>query len=169
MGPRVGKQIAVAMTERDERDFLAFLRTTADVQILARDSPTLDGVWLDRFPPRRHKDHLSGTFALWNKAFDWQPQVMTNEFFSGVSYTSDAPVIEYSRHPFFNLAPDWGRLYWPRCMTPEISGGTNEEFAPWWNEVQRWVKAHARHREGKGAAVHYLPWAWWRYGKWGLG
>ena len=44
MGARSGKQIAVAMTERDERRFLAFLRTTADVQILALNSPSADHV-----------------------------------------------------------------------------------------------------------------------------
>ena len=169
MGPRTGKQIAVAMTERDERDFLAFLRTTADVQLLARASPKPDGVWLDHFQPRRSKDRLSRGFVLWNKAFEWQPEVATDAYCSGVIHTLHASIIEYTRHPFSNPLTSWGRLYWPRGMTPEISGGTNEEFAPWWNEVQRWVKAHSRHREGKGAAVHYLPWAWWRYGKWGLG
>ena len=73
MAPRTGKQIAVAMTERDERDFLRFLRSTADVQLLALDSPSPDSIWLDDFPPRRSGDALSRRFALWNKAFAWQP------------------------------------------------------------------------------------------------
>ena len=51
MSARSGKQIAVAMTVRDERRFLTFLRTTADVQILALNSPRADHVWLNAFPP----------------------------------------------------------------------------------------------------------------------
>ena len=171
MGPRTGKQIAVAMTRRDERDFLAFLRTTADVQILALNSRASNAVWLDQFPPRRTQDRLSRSFALWNKAFPWQPELHARSHDTGIRNIAHAPVIEYSRHPFSRAAPNMGRLYWARQMSPALSDGTsNEQFAPWWYEVERWVKTHSHHREGKkDAAVHYLPWAWWRYGKWGLG
>lgn len=77
MSARSGKQIAVAMTMRDERRFLAFLRTTADVQILALNSPSADHVWLNAFPPRRSQDRLSRGFVLWNRAFDWEPEIQT--------------------------------------------------------------------------------------------
>ncbi len=138
MGPRTGKQIAVAITPRDERDFLAFLRTTADVQILALDSPSPDAVWLDQFPPRRTQDRLSRSFALWNKAFPWQPEVQVRAYDTGILNSMYATIIEYSRHPFSPWAPDWGRLYWGRRMSPERSDGTtNEQFAPWWYEVER--------------------------------
>ena len=78
MSARSEKQIAVAMTERDERRFLAFLRTTADVQILALNSPSADHVWLNVFPPRRSQDRLSRGFVLWNRAFDWEPEIQSS-------------------------------------------------------------------------------------------
>ncbi|MDO5623119.1 MAG: hypothetical protein Q4G71_00340 [Pseudomonadota bacterium] len=108
MNKRYGKQIAVAMTERDERDFLAFLRGTGDVQILALDSPSADAVRLDGLPPRRTTDMLSRRFALWNKAFDRTPEVQTRAHDAGVANTAHAPIIEYARHPFFKPAPRHG-------------------------------------------------------------
>ena len=169
MAPRTGKQIAVAMTERDERDFLRFLRSTADVQLLALDSPSPDSIWLDDFPPRRSRDALSRRFALWNKAFAWQPEVQRRSHDTGLSNTLHAPVIEYLRHPFSSPAQDVGRLYWSRGLPADAGNGGDPEFARWWQQVEDWVKQHAHHRTGDGAAVHYLPWAWWRYGKWGRG
>lgn len=101
MSARSGKQIAVAMTMRDERRFLAFLRTMADVQILALNSLRADHVWLNAFPPRRSQDRLSRGFVLWNRAFDWEPEIQTFQHGAGVINAHRAPVIEYLRHPFF--------------------------------------------------------------------
>ena len=103
MSARSGKQIAVAMTERDERRFLAFLRTTADVQILALNSPSADHVWLNAFPPRRSQDRLSRGFVLWNRAFGWEPEIQTFQHGAGVVNAHRAPVIEYLRTPFLFL------------------------------------------------------------------
>ena len=165
MGPRTGKQIAVAMTERDERDFLAFLRTTGDIRLLALGNRTQGAAWVDAFRPRRDRDGLTECCVLWNAAFDWK-----SDLIHGVPNYAHAPVIEYVRHPFFHPSPGWGRLYWPRNMRPEVTHCTDTDFAPWWRTVTDWVETHSHHREGKkDAAVHYLPWAWWRYGKWGLG
>lgn len=169
MSKRYGKQIAVAMTERDERDFLAFLRSTGELQILAIDSPSPDAVWLEQFPPRRTSDTLSRRFALWNKAFTWTPQFQVHAHGAGVVNTSGAPIIEYARHPFFKPSPDTGRLYWPRSTGTDEAKAADAAFAPWWSSVQDWVKARSHHRSGEDAHVHYLPWAWWQYGKWGRG
>ena len=111
MSARSGKQIAVAMTERDERRFLAFLRTTADVQILALNSPSADHVWLNAFPPRRSQDRLSRGFVLWNRAFGWEPEIQTFQHGAGVVNAHRAPVIEYLRHPFFVPSREAGRLF----------------------------------------------------------
>ena len=111
MSARSGKQIAVAMTVRDERRFLAFLRTTADVQILALNSPSADHVWLNAFPPRRSQDRLSRGFVLWNRAFDWEPEIQTFQHGAGVVNAHRAPVIEYLRHPFFVSSREAGRLF----------------------------------------------------------
>ena len=103
MSARSGKQIAVAITERDERRFLALLRTTADVQILALNSPSADHVWLNAFPPRRSQDRLSRGFVLWNRAFGWEPEIQTFQHGAGVVNAHRAPVIEYLRTPFLCL------------------------------------------------------------------
>lgn len=178
MGPRTGKQIAVAMTVQDERKFLAFLRTTADVQILALNSPQADRVWLDAFPPRRSRDTLSTGFLLWSRAFEWTPEVKVDGHgVAGVVNGHPAPVIEYLRHPFFVPAPNVGRLFWSRGMTADgpyqAKDGLRfsydpEAFDVWWQQVIQWVRAHSHHRTDGRGHIHYLPWAWWRYGKWGL-
>ena len=169
MGPRTGKQIAVAMTERDERDFLAFVRASAQVQILALDSPSPDAVWLDQLPPRRTKDRLSRRFALWSQAFAWQPAPQVRTHDAVIFNIAHAPVIHYDRHPFAQPSPDGGRLYWARDLTGDPPGNTNAALEPWWNAIEQWVQAHGHHRTGTDSAVHYLPWAWWQFGKWGRG
>lgn len=178
MGPITGKQIAVAMTVQDERKFLAFLRTTADVQILAVNSPRADRVWLDTFPGRDKNNLLNTRFLLWNRAFSWEPQIHALGDSVGVVNGHQGPVIDYRRHPLAPWAQVSGRLYWSRGMTPDgpyrdksgrVYSYDAEAFDRWWKEVVRWVKAHSHHRRDKWTHVHYLPWAWWRYGKWRLG
>ena len=179
MSPRTGQQIAVAMTVRDERRFLAFLRTTADVQILALNRPSADHVWLNAFPPRRSQDRLSRGFVLWNRAFGWEPEIQTFQHGAGVVNAHRAPVIEYLRHPFFVLSREAGRLFWSRGVT--IDGpylGEDkvsryaydpERFDVWWRQVIQWIKANSYHRSDQHGFIHYLPWAWWMYGRWGRG
>lgn len=171
MGPRTGVQIAVAMTRRDEGIFLDWLRTTARVQLLARNGPVGDSIWLDRFPRHRRRDRFHSSFALWNQAFDWEPRVQVRQFDVGIRNIAHAPVIEYDRHPFSNPAPYAGRLYWSRTLGEDwfTSAGTEEstEFARWWDTVRSWVVTQTRGRSPAG--VHYLPDAWRRYGRWGRG
>ena len=168
-----GSQIAVAMTERDERDFVAFLRTTGDIQILAMNSPRDGGIELDAFPRRRKKDliyRLNRRFALWNRAFDWQPEIQIRQDDKGVLWNRGSPIVEYSRHPFSRDTQDVGRLYWAKGLTLYETPYTDEQFQPWWNQLREWVKAnHAGRRKEWFGYIYYLPHAWRWYGRWGRG
>lgn len=169
MGRPFGSQLAVVMAPRDEQDFLAWLRQTADVQILALDAASVDAVWLNELPPRGRDARLHRSFALWNRAFEWHPEVQPLALGAGVVNAARAPVIEYLRHPLVSSSPDEGRLYWSRSMT---SGGgwrwqggdysyDAERFARWWQHVVDWVASHAHAVPREQAPpMHYLPDAW---------
>ncbi len=164
-----GSQLAVVMAPRDEQRFLAWLRQHADVQILALDAASADAVWLAELPPPSRDGRLHRGFALWNRAFDWQPQVASFAHGAGVVNAARAPVIEYLRHPVSAPSPDEGRLYWSRSMTP--GGGWHwrggdysydaERFARWWQRVADWIGQHAQAvPRDRAPAMHYLPDAW---------
>lgn len=48
----MGRQIGVAMTQKDEEEFLDFLASFSDIQILADRAATVDAIYLDTIPPR---------------------------------------------------------------------------------------------------------------------
>lgn len=169
MARSFGNQLAVVMTPRDEQDFLGWLRQDADVQVLALDADRLEQVWLQTLPPPGKNPRLNHGFVLWNRAFDWTPEVQPLALGAGVVNAARAPVIEYRRHPTSATSPDQGRLYWSRSMTPggghRWQGGEYsydaEHFQRWWQQVAGWVlqQAHAVPRE-KAPPMYYLPDAW---------
>jgi hypothetical protein len=76
MGQRWGRQIAVAMTESDEKAFLHFLRTASDLQILVSPARTKEELYLADFPHRRTKQTQ---FFLWNKKFAWETRLRSDD------------------------------------------------------------------------------------------
>jgi hypothetical protein len=171
MARSFGSQLAVVMTPRDELAFLDWLRQSADVQVLALDADSVDHVWLQALPPPGRNPRLHHGFVLWNRAFDWTPEIRPLALGAGVVNAARAPVIEYRRQPGSATSPDEGRLFWSRSITPGgghfWQGGEYsydaEQFQQWWQHVADGVRqrAHALQRDN-APPMHYLPDAWAR-------
>ena len=137
-----GKELAVVMAGADERHLIDWLRGTTTIQILALNARHESSVWLDDLPPASGNG-LNTRFALWNRAFDWTPEVQVRDHDAGVCNARTAPVIEYRRAG--GSAGIEGRLYWPRGMCAD---GPFEHahrryaydvvaFERWWRQTDR--------------------------------
>jgi len=151
-----GKELAVVMAGADERQLIDWLRGTTTIQILALNARHESSVWLDDLPPASGNG-LNTRFALWNRAFDWTPEVQVRDHDAGVCNARTAPVIEYRRAG--GSAGIEGRLYWPRGMCAD---GPFEHahrryaydvvaFERWWRQIEAWVKSHAQAQQRAGA------------------
>lgn len=172
MGKRWGRQVAVAMTESDEKRFLAFLRSTADIRIFVASAPNTEMLSLDRLPPRKSGKKQ---FFIWNSQFPWTPDhaVAANGWII-IRDIHRAPVIEYGRDSF-RTNGDVGRVYWSKGITP---GGAYTfkspiytyaydavQFEKWYKKVVRWVKVHSKPKKCKGRGIiYYFPAAWFWHG-----
>jgi hypothetical protein len=166
MGQRWGKQIAVAMTERDEKKFLTFLRSTADIQILVSPARMKEDLCLPAFPRRGARQMQ---LFLWNRKFAWDPDCGPNT--AGTFYIRNiarAPVVEYLRDPLSWAKQDRGRLYWSKGITP---GGSYDfeqypyaydaqEFDKWHSLIVPWVKKNSRSKRTSDLPIYYLSGAW---------
>src|ERR1051325_286411 len=115
----MGRQTAVALSENDERDFLAFFVTDGDVRVLRWSAPSPELLFVPEFLPRGPGQY---TFRLWNAAFPWKPEFaqwgpevrdpqLASQFY--LKNTAGAPLIEYSREIFENPKTiAHGRVYW---------------------------------------------------------
>jgi hypothetical protein len=166
MGLRWGRQIAVAMSEKDEKTFLAFLRASADIQILLPRAKTSEDLYLNEFTPRSQGQTQ---FFLWNKKFAWQPDYAPTT--TGEVYIRDihrGPVIEYDRDPLTAFSQDIGRLYWGKGLTPDGPYIFKEyryaydaqEFNKWYEVVVNWIKANGKTTRRGTLPVYHLPAAW---------
>lgn len=160
----MGRQIAVAMDDADEREFLAFLRGSADV-VLYRDW-ALKPIAVDTF----ERDAHSGTFWIQNGAFSWAPSFRAVDLKDEVSRTTaqyfrfwdrNGPLIEYTRHPIHLAHPGVaGRLYWAKCFGTRREDVTYdvEVFDAWFSQMTRWVRRRGTRRiHGTAGAVWFLP------------
>jgi hypothetical protein len=139
----MGRQTAIAMDLEDERAFLAFLRSTADLAIFRSWSP--EPREIAEFSLESEAD----PFYLHNKAFSWEPEfelvnVVRRDTGDPVSYyrlrDRLAPLLEYSRHPLQASDPTvGGRLYWAKDFPGNVSYDV-EEFGEWYSAVTRWVR-----------------------------
>ncbi len=160
----MGKQTALAMTQKDEREFISFLKTTGDIQIIKNWSPLEEPVFIDSFAMDEEKDWC---YLIWNKDFDWdirlvpiQENYITNNRRFYVD-TYEAPVIEYSRHNF-QAEGNYGRVYWSKnFLSPNKLKYDVELFNKWYMKVARWIRKNGR-QEIKGN-VYYLRDAWHTY------
>jgi hypothetical protein len=165
----MGRQTSVALSEDDEREFLAFLRDGVDVKVLSWAARTPDQIFIPEFPRRGPNQHH---FRLWNTAFPWNPEfaqweadVADRELASQyyLKNTAGAPLIEYVREPFENPKPIMhGRIYWNtdfaiyRGLTYDIAA-----FNLWFNRVVRWLRKNStRVQVSKGWYQYWLPGAW---------
>ena len=116
----MGKQTAVAMTEKDEDIFLQFLRSLSEIRLLQSSAPTQETIWIDHFSPR---EQGFWKYYIWNTSFPWQPQFgQVTKDRSGkqqgwyfIANSSEVPIIEYFRHNFSNRPGyGYGRVYWAK-------------------------------------------------------
>ena len=164
----MGKQTAIAMTPADERAFLSFLRSTAEVRLLVSSGPTPESLWVEEF------DRIVGyaKFYLWNTAFAWTPEygIVTADptgarnGYRFVSNSSVAPILEYSRHNFQDPRGTYGRVYWSKYFsgTPAYDVAA---FDRWYSTVVRWLRKNGKQARKGTLNTYYLPDAWTKYGQ----
>lgn len=162
----MGKQTAVAMTDKDEEAFLNFLRDVAEIQIYRSFARTQSDLLVQSFATTADPCNL---FYIWNRNFHFEPEygktkmadVSDDHQFWYTSNIHNAPVIEYSRHSFEHASPLSGRLYWAKTFS--APGGVTydlQAFDVWYARVVRWVRKHGRQREKGAYNPYYLPDAW---------
>lgn len=165
----MGRQTAVALSEGDERDFLAFLRTGADVRVLRWSAPSPELLFIPEFPPRGSGQRV---FQLWNTAFPWSPEFaqwgaemqdpqLASQFY--LKNTAGAPLIEYSREAFENpKAVVHGRVYWNTDFA--IYHGSKydtADFNRWFDKIVSWLRKNGRRIQvARGWNQYWLPGAW---------
>jgi hypothetical protein len=166
----MGKQVAIAMLEQDEAEFLAFLRSTADVRLYRSSAPSAEALAVDAFS---EEGPVCWQFFIWNTAFRWQPSigyvpdnapVTARRGWAYLSNTGTAPVIVYDRHNFRN-SNSQGRIYWAKVFrASEPLGYDVGEFERWYNQVARWVRKHGRRDKSENYGPYYLPHAFSNHG-----
>jgi len=169
----MGRQTAVAMTDEDERAFLAFLRETGDIQLLESFAPTPEDLRVDAFVAREEPGHWQ--YHLWNPAFPCEfeyGQVTadptgSHQGWHYIARPSYLPLIEYGRHNFQTVSGGGcGRVYWAKCRTPGGDFGYDfEAFKEWYGQVVRWIRKNGRQFEKGAYYPYFLPDAWARFGK----
>jgi hypothetical protein len=158
----VGKQIQLAMNAEDERSFLLFLKSTADIQIFEAFAPSSDGLFVEGFDSSRG-GHWS--YYVWNKQFDWAPQFGTVGDLSydpahiGWKYISNsslAPLLEVNRSDI--AAAKTGRLYWGKDFAaPNGLNYDAKAFSSWVDQIWRWVRKHGQKVDSLPLAPYFLP------------
>src|SRR5579862_793114 len=148
----MGRQTSIALSEGDERDFLAFVRSDADVRVLQWVAPSPEQLFVPDFPPRGEGQH---SYRLWNTAFPWKPEF--EQLGSDVAYpqlasqfylknTAGAPLIEYLRDPLDNPKPLMhGRIYWNTDFA--IYRGLAYDtvaFNRWFDKAVRWLRKNSQ-------------------------
>lgn len=167
------RQIAVVMTEKDERQFMAFLRSTAPISILLPGAPSKDQIIIEDLPSPRKGQSM---FYLWNGNFGpCAPELSVNV--KGSIYVKSPhrrPILEYCRASPRSSGPDTlGRLYWDPVIDPDgacrVKGAYAYSydvvaFEEWYEFVVSWVKKNSRIKQFGFNEVHYLPSAWLWHG-----
>lgn len=164
----MGKQTAVALTPVDERAFLDFLRSIAEIRLLVWSGPTAESLSIESF------ESVLGyaTFYIWNTAFTWTPEYGTvtadpsgaRNGYRFVSNSSTAPVLEYSRHNFTDPRGAHGRVYWCKSFA-SIPTYDVAVFDKWYLAVVRWLRKHGKQAQRGTLNTFYLPDAWSQYGQ----
>jgi len=145
----VGKQLQIAMNEADEKDFVSFLRSVADIRLIEAFAPTIEALWVDDFNPISKGHH---TYAIWNTAFAWMPEYGTvgeqahdpNSIgWRYISNADGAPLLHMTRSNL--LSGVSGRLFWAKDFA--APGGMAYDvasFSNWIDSVWRWVRRHGK-------------------------
>lgn len=161
--------MAVAMTEKDERDFLQFLRSTADIRIFNEKAASPELLTLEELPPR--SSGVRQVF-IWNVQFPWTLRVEPTKIGTCfVKNYASGPVIGYYRDSLGSPPFNRGSIFWPTSPDPEMLQANpqtpycydHDAFRPWYEKIVRWVLNNGRRGWGKNRQ-YYLPDAWRRHG-----
>lgn len=143
----MGRQVAVNLSEHEESEFFAFLRRSADIQIIRTFASSPTALFVDDLEPRGPDNW---TYYVWNKAFAWKPSFAQTRVdlpevdrrgLHYVSNISTAPILEYSRQAPGEKAA-YGRLYWGKYFSaPNGLEYDVESFEAWYEKVARWLRA----------------------------
>jgi hypothetical protein len=115
------------MTDIDERDFLAFLRSTANIQLVESSAPSPELMLVDDLAPRE-QGHWQ--YFIWNRTFAWTPEygrvadgavVPDRLGWSYLRNSSTGPLLEYDRHNFTDARGVTGRVYWAKHFPESLS------------------------------------------------
>lgn len=159
----MGRQLHIALSEDDDRDFLNFLKSKGGVSLIKTFATTQDKLWIEL--EQNIPEERSLTYYIWNKKFSWTPeyaQTKTPEKHCYIKNISNAPVIEYSRNP--SISDDCGRLYWAKDFATDNLDYDVDDFTKWYNMIAQWVKKHAAGKQNdNGVTIWFLPDAWQRY------
>lgn len=159
----MGKQISVAMTDKDEIYFLNYLRKIANIQLFEFCAPTKEQIWVENFS-NRYEGHFS--YYIWNKAFHYnikygQPinakDINRRKWFY-ISNTHDAPLIQYIRHNFSEDNAAYGRIYWAKYFS--ATNGLDydvELFDKWYKNISRWIRKNGTQFEKGNYNPYFLP------------
>jgi hypothetical protein len=167
------RQIAVVMTEKDEREFMAFLHSTAPISILLPQASSKDRIFIEGLPPLRKGQRQ---FFLWNGNFGPAAPNLSVNVKGGIYLKSPnrEPILEYYRASPRSWWPDTlGRLYWAPLIDPDgayrIYGALTFSydvvaFAQWYELVVSWVKKNSRIKKYGSNEIHYFRSAWLWHG-----
>ena len=160
----MGKQTAVAMTDVDEVEFIAFLRSCGEMRILQVFAPTKEAFLVDHFDSR---EDGNWQYFIWNTQFEAElkfgevSKEVTGPYkdYLYLAETSSAPFIEYDRHNFNDKeGRTYGCVYWAKCSNREGEFLYDiEAFGRWYDTVVRWIRKNGKQRTKGAYNVYYLP------------
>ena len=165
----MGKQTAIALTEKDEELFLDFLHSTAPICIYRTKARFAKDIRVDRFQPRGQHEWQ---YLISSENFPWHPElrqvrddapVVACRGWYYVGDASTAPVIQYSRHRFDDTN-SYGRVYWAKFVASSALRYDVNSFDVWYMTIVKWLRKNGRRRVGDPYAIYYLPDAWTRHG-----
>jgi len=152
----MGRQIAIFLSEKKEKEFFDFLLTTGEIVFIFHKSKFKKLNISNKWPEKKQID-----FYIWNRKFKFQPKSTRiskkystkNAKFSFISLGK--PVIEFSKNKDvdFNKIKNFndgsmGRIYWEKYFTTSKLNYDVKEFEKWYNKVVRWIKKNCQYKKG---------------------
>ena len=156
----MGRSVGVAMTQKDEEEFLKFLKETAEIELLLPFSESQDGFSIEKFPDRNIKEEKIKVF-IWNKKLGNPPRpklTANGKYF--IEHIHRYPVLEYSSHKFapwhsFQPIGDPGRIYWSGTKAKSHLYD-DKLFEVWYRKISHWIKSNGTERK-KIKGYYYMP------------
>jgi hypothetical protein len=153
----MGRQIAIIMTEADEKLFLDFLSANYEFTIVFGEALASEK---DRFLNCFDDISKGRKYYIWNKRFSWIPRYGQNIYGKYyISNTTGAPVIEFVRQQSIPKAPDYGRFYL-NSNGLKYSGSVSEAvialLEDFYNEIVKWIKKNAASKIGDKLCYTYI-------------